>query len=124
MIFSCDYCQYQSTRKYNLNVHMNNKHGSQSTTSKAYTSHPHPYLSHSNQQVNTYPQRTPYMISNNLKYAEESTAPTKISVGPNGARPPTTVSVPQLRAGVQRGRSVSFANGPVAPTTVSVPPQR
>ena len=103
---SCDYCQYQSSRKYNLNVHMNNKHGIQSTTPKGYTSQPHPYvhpfLSHANQQVNTYPQQTPYMIANNLKYAEETRAPTKISVALNGPRAPSTVSVPSQREGVEQ----------------------
>ena len=64
------------------------------------------------------------MIANNLKYAEESTAPTKIRVGHNRARAPKTVAAPPLRAGVQQGGSVSFANGPIAPTTVSVPPLR
>ena len=156
MTFSCDYCKYQSTRKYNLNVHINNKHGSQSTASKAYTSQPHPYvhpfLSHANQQVNTYPHRTPEMVANNTYYAKETRAPTKISVGPNGPRAPTTISVPPQIGGLQQGSGIgdqfhrssqnSFhgarqdANnrapttyhepGPVvrAPTTISIPSVR
>ena len=76
------------------------------TTSKAYTSHPHPYvnpyLSHGTQQGNTYPHRTPWMVANNMDYGKETRAPTVMSVGPNGARAPTTVSAAQLRAGVQQ----------------------
>ena len=55
---------------------MNNKHGIQSTTNKAYTSNPHPYVH-------------PYLGNSNQQT--------------NGPRAPTTVSVPPVREKVQRG---------------------
>ena len=92
------------------------------------------------------------MVANNTYYAKETRAPTKISVGPNGPRAPTTISVPPQIGGVQEGSGIgdqfhrhsqnSFdgarqdANnrapttyrepGPVvrAPTTISIPPVR
>jgi hypothetical protein len=54
----------------------------------------HPYLNNANQQRDARPQRTPEMVANNTYYAEETRAPTKISVDPNGPRAPTTFSVP------------------------------
>ena len=42
------------------------------------------------------------MVANNMDYGKETRAPTVMSVGPNGARAPTTVSAAQLRAGVQQ----------------------
>ena len=78
-------------------------------THRNYASHPHPYanpyITNNNQQVNTYPQRTPWMEANNMYYGEETRAPTKISDAPNGPRAPTTVSAPPLRGGVQQGGS-------------------
>ena len=74
------------------------------------TSNPHPYvnpyLNNNNQQPNTYPQQKPAMIANNLYYAEETRAPTQISVDPNGPRAPTTVSVPPQRGGLQQGSGI------------------
>ena len=129
MLHYCRHCEYKSNHKWLVRRHMNAKHkqhqtqsqsraptsmsvgpntqyGYDGSTSHQHVSNPHPYvhpyLSHANQQVNTYPQRTPYMIANNLKYAEETRAPTKISVGPNGARAPTTVSVPPQQGGAQQ----------------------
>ncbi len=92
------------------------------------------------------------MVANNTYYAKETRAPTKISVGPNGPRAPTTISVPPQIGGLQQGSGIgdqfhrpsqnSFhgarqdANnrapttyhepGPVvrAPTTNSIPPVR
>ena len=112
----------------------------------------HPYLNNANQQPDARSQRTPEMVANNTYYAEETRAPTKISVGPNGPRAPTTISVPAQIGGVQDGSGIggqfhrptqtSFygarqdANnrapttyhepGPVvrAPTTISIPPVR
>ena len=121
MLHYCQHCEYKSNHKWLVRRHMNAKHKQHQTQSQsraptsmsvvpntqyAYggsTSHQHqhvsnphpyvhPYLSHANQQVSTYPQPTPYMIANNLKYAEETRAPTKISVGPNGARAPGAIS--------------------------------
>ena len=84
--------------------------GVQAETSHQHVSNPHPYvhpyLNHANQQPNTYPQRTPMMVANNMHYAEETRAPTKISVGPNGPRAPTTVSVPPQIGGLQQGSGI------------------
>ena len=76
----------------------------------AYNPHPyvHPYLNNANQHPNTYPQQTPAMIANNMYYAEETRAPTKISVDPNGPRAPTTVSVPPRTGGVQHGDGINI----------------
>jgi hypothetical protein len=76
--------------------------GFQAATSHQHASNPHPYvhpyLNNANQQHNTYPQRTPSMVGNNMYYAEETRAPTVMSVGPNGPRAHTTVSVPPHRS--------------------------
>ena len=76
------------------------KHGFQEPNSYQHASKTHPYLGNSNQQPNHYPQRTPEMVANNTYYAKGTIAATKISVGPNGPRAPTTVSVPPLTGGV------------------------
>ena len=117
MMHSCDYCQYQSSRKYNLHVHMNNKHGIHSTQPVAASKpHPyvHPYMTHANQQTpSAFPPRTPEMIANNTYYAKETRAPTKMSVGPNGSRAPTTVSIPPLYGnGVQAAATQQHASNP------------
>ena len=39
-------------------------------------------------------------------YAEETRAPTKISVGPKGPMAPSTVSVPPQRGGLQQGSGI------------------
>ena len=156
MFHKCKYCDYQSPYRPNLRRHEKNKHGFQEPNSYQHASkaHPyeHPYLGNSNQQPNHYPQQTPEMVANNTYYAKETRAPTKISVGPNGPRAPTTISVPPQIGGVQEGSGIgdqfhrhsqnSFdaarhdANnrapttyrepGPVvrAPTTNSIPPVR
>ena len=121
MLHYCRHCEYKSNHKHkqHQNQSQSRAHTSMSVvpnTQYAYggsTSHQHqhvsnphpyvhPYLSHANQQVSTYPQPTPYMIANNLKYAEETRAPTKISVSPNGPTAPSTVSVPSQREGVEQ----------------------
>jgi hypothetical protein len=152
-VHSCKYCSYQSDRLYNLKVHQRNKHGNHLKSAQpaaASNPHPyiHPYLNNASQQP--YPQRTPEMVANNTYYAKETRAPTKISVGPNGPRAPTTISVPPQIGGVQEGSGIGDqfhrplqnifggarqdANnrapttyrepGPVvrAPTTISIPP--
>ena len=156
MFHKCKYCDYQSPYRPNLRRHEKNKHVFQEPNSYHHASkaHPyeHPYLGNNNQQSNPYPQRTPEMVANNTYYAKETRAPTKISVGPNGPRAPTTISVPPQIGGVQDGSGIggqfhrpsqnSFdgarqdANnrapttyrepGPVvrAPTTISIPPVR
>ena len=64
----------------------------QSAATHQHVSNPHPYVHpYLQQQPNPYPQRTPEMIANNTYYAKETRAPTKISVGPDGQRAPTTV---------------------------------
>ena len=70
----------------------------------------HPCINNAYQQPNTYPQRTPSMVANNMYYAEETRAPTKMSFGPNGPRAPTTVSVPPVTGGVQQGGSALGVN--------------
>jgi hypothetical protein len=141
MFHKCKYCDYKSPYRPNLRRHEKNKHDFQETNPHQHVSNSHPYvhpfLSHANQQVITYPHRTPEMVANNTYYAEETIAPTKIYVGPNGPRAPTTVSVsPQIR-GVQDGSGIgSQFHRPSqnsshdtrhinrAPTTISVPPVR
>ena len=155
MLHKCSYCTYHTTVKYNLRRHMKNKHGNHPKSGQpvaASNPHPyvHPYLNNASQQP--YPQRTPEMVANNTYYAKETRAPTKISVGPNGPRAPTTISVPPQIGGVQEGSGIGDqfhrplqnifggarqdANnrapttyrepGPVvrAPTTISIPPVR
>ena len=117
------------------------KHGFQETNSNqhAFKAHPyeHPYLVNNNKQPNPYPQRTPEMVANNTYYAEETRAPTKISVGPNVERAPTTISVPPQIGGVQDGSGIGAQfHRPSqnsydvardinrASTTISVPPVR
>ena len=39
------------------------------------------------------------MVANNTYYTKETRAPTKISVGPNVQRPPTTISIPPVQHG-------------------------
>ena len=48
------------------------------------------------------------MIANNMHYAKETRAPTQISVGPNGPRASTTVSVPLQRGGLQQGSGIEY----------------
>jgi hypothetical protein len=119
-MYQCRYCKYVSEFKANVKRHMEIKHKNQNIhnyhtqADTSYASHPHPYgnpyLSNANQQVNTYPQRTPWMVANNMYYAEETRAPPKMSVGPNGPRAPTTVSVPPVTGGVQQGGSALGVN--------------
>ena len=72
---------------------MKNKHGNHSVA----TFNPHPYVHlYLQQQPNAYPERTPEIVANNTYYTKEIRAPTKISVGPNLQRAPTTVSIPPL----------------------------
>jgi hypothetical protein len=156
-MYQCDFCNYESIYKYNVMRHEEGKHGQNSKKNKPnsfqHTSKAHPYVHpYVQQQPNPYPQRTPEMVANNTYYAKETRAPTKISVGPNGPRAPTTISVPPQIGGVQDGSGIggqfhrpsqnSFdgarqdANnrapttyrepGPVvrAPTTISIPPVR
>ena len=70
--------------------------GVQAEATHQHVSNPHPYVHPyiQQQQSNSYPQRTPEMVANNTYYAKEIRAPTKIGVGPNVQRAPTTISVP------------------------------
>ena len=109
MLHKCSYCTYHTTVKYNLRRRMKNKHGNHPKSAQpvaASNPHPyvHPYLNNASQQP--YPQRTPEMVANNTYYAKETRAPTKISVGPNGPRAPTTISVPPQIGGVQEGSGI------------------
>ena len=67
MFHKCKYCDYQSPYRPNLRRHEKNKHDFQEPNSHQHVSnsHPyvHPYINNTNQQVNTYPQRTPEMQS-------------------------------------------------------------
>ena len=100
MLHQCSYCNYNTTVIFNLRRHIKNKHGNHTVAA----SNPHPYVHpYVQQQPNPYPQRTPEMVANNTYYAKETRAPTKISVGPNGQRAPTTISVPPQIGGVQDG---------------------
>jgi hypothetical protein len=112
-MYQCEHCKYESMYKYNVDRHLVAKHKQLKTETyqahRNYASHHpygHPYLSNANQQVNTYPQRTPWMVANNMEYG----APTVMSVGPNGPRAPTTVSVPPVTGGVQQGGSALGVN--------------
>ena len=87
MLHQCSYCHYNTVVKSNLRRHIQNKHGHHTVAA----SNTHPYA---HQQPNSHPQCTAQMIANNMYYANETTAPTKISVGPNVQRAPTTVSIP------------------------------
>ena len=134
MLHQCSYCNYNTTVIFNLRRHIKNKHGNHTVAA----SNPHPYVHpYVQQQPNPYPQRTPEMVANNTYYARETRAPTKISVGPNGPRAPTTISVPPQIGGVQDGSGIggqfhrpSQNSSDVArhinraPTTISVPPVR
>ena len=116
---------------------MKNKHGNHPIATLNPHPHVHPYLNHVNHHPNTYPQRTPEMVANNTYYTKEIRAPTKISVGPNVQKAPTTISALPLIGGVQDGGGIggqfhrpsqnssdvsSHMNR--APTTISVPPVR
>ena len=153
MFHKCKYCDYQSPYRPNLRRHEKKQHGFQEPNSFQHTFKAHPYVHpYVQQQPNPYRQRTPEMVANNTYYAKETRAPTVMSVGPNGPRAPTTVSVPPQIGGLQQGSGIgdqfhrhsqnSFdgarqdANnrapttyhepGPVvrAPTTISIPPVR
>ena len=103
MLHQCSYCNYNTTVIFNLRRHIKNKHGNHTVAA----SNPHPYVHpYVQQQPNPYPQRTPEMVANNTYYAKETRAPTKISVGPNGPRAPTTISVPPQIGGVQDGSGI------------------
>jgi hypothetical protein len=102
--------------KWSVKRHFERKHRKQLATTNGtyqgqrnYASHPqphlHPYITSGTQQGNNFPQRTPEMVANNTYYAKETRAPTVMSVGPNGRRAPTTVSVPPLTGAVQQGGS-------------------
>ena len=106
MLHQCSYCNYNTTVIFNLRRHIKNKHGNHTVAASNPHPYVHPFLSHANQQVNTYPHRTPEMVANNTYYAEETRAPTKISVGPNGPRAPTTISVPPQIGGLQQGSGI------------------
>ena len=123
MIHKCRYCDYESAYRPNLKRHIKNKHGN-------HASNPHPYV-----QQQAHPQRTPEMVANNTYYAKETRAPTKISVGPDGPRAPTTISVPphivQEGSGIggQFHRASQHSSEGArkinrAPTTISVPPHQ
>ena len=125
-MYKCNYCPLTSKKKWNIQVHEARKHTAHSSASKRrgvmygtgvqaatynqHVSNPHPYvhpyLNNANQQPDARPQRTPEMVANNTYYAEETRAPTKISVGPNGPRAPTTISVPPQIGGVQNGSGI------------------
>ena len=90
MLHQCSYCHYNTVVKSNLRRHIKIKHENHT----AAASNPHPY-----HQPNFHPQRTAQMIANNMYYANETRAPTKISVGPNVQRPSTTISVPPVQHG-------------------------
>ena len=111
MLHKCSYCTYHTTVKYNLRRHIKNKHGNHPNSAQpvaASNPHPyvHPYINNASQQPITYQQRTPEMVANNTYYAKETRAPTKISVGPNGPRAPTTISVPPQIGGLQQGSGI------------------
>ena len=120
MIHKFSYCNYESHYKWVVNRHMEMKHQNQNIhnyhtqASTSYASDPHPYLNpyltNANQQPNTFPQQTSWMVANNMDYAVETRAPTVMSVGPNGPRAPTTVSVSPLTGGVQQGGSALGVN--------------
>ena len=111
---------------------MKNKHGNHPVAASNPQPYVHRYL---HQKPNTYAQHTSEMVANNTYYAMETRAPTKISVGPNVQKAPTTIYVtPQT---VQDGGGIggqfhrpsqnssdvaSYINR--APTTISVPPVR
>ena len=120
---------------------MKNKHGNHPVAAHQHTFNPHPhahpYLNHVNHHPNIYPQRTPEMVANNTYYTKGIRAPTKISVGPNVQKAPTTISALPLIGGVQDGGGIggqfhrpSQNSSDVAshmnraPTTISVPPVR
>jgi hypothetical protein len=116
----CPKCVYESDT-WSVKRHLERKHKEKlGTTSgtyqghRNYASHPqpyvNPYISSGTQQGNTYSQRTPWMDANNMDYGEETTAPTVMSVGPNGPSAPTTVSVLPLTGGVQHGGSALVVN--------------
>ena len=93
-MYQCEHCKYESMYKYNVDRHLVAKHKQLKTQTyqahRNYASHPHPYvnpyITSGTQQGNTYPQRTPWMVANNMDYGKETRAPTVMSVGPNGAK--------------------------------------
>jgi len=160
--YICSFCGFITHNKYNLDVHKKNKHrapttvsipplygnGVQAAATHQHTSNPHvhPYLNHTNQSIpsNWFIAQHPH----EYEYATETSAPTKVSVGPdcqpaptkirvgpNEPMPPTTISVPPIRERVQHGDGIggqfhrpSQTGVPRhidrAPTTISVPPVR
>ena len=122
MLHQCSYCHYNTVVKSNLRRHIKIKHENHT----AAASNPHPY-----HQPNFHPQRTAQMIANNMYYANETRAPTKMSVGPNVQRAPTTVSVPpayqQPNTYLQRtpemvANNKYYTKETRAPTKISVGP--
>ena len=114
-VHSCNYCNYQSDILYNLNVHQRHKYGNQSEmsvghngmrapTSVSIPPNVHPYLNHGYQPIpqNWFMAQHPH----GYEYGEEVRAPTKVRVGPNGPRAPTTVSVPPQIGGLQQGSGI------------------
>ena len=96
----CPKCVYESDI-WSVKRHFERKHKKQSaTTSGTYEGQS------ATQQSNTYPQRTPEMVANNIYYAQGTRAPPVMSVGPNGSRAPTTVSVQPLTGGVLQGSGI------------------
>ena len=122
--YVCSFCGFRTHKKYNLDVHKKNKHrasttvsipplygnGVQAAATHQHTSNPHvhPYLNHTNQSIpsNWFIAQHPH----EYEYAKETSAPTKVSVGPDCQPAPT-----KIRVG---------PNEPMPPTTISVPPIR
>ena len=92
----CNYCSYQSSRKYNLRVHERNKHGIASSS------------------FGQYGGRAPTTVSVGQNGGR---APTTVSVGQDGGRAPNTVSVGQ--DGGRAPTTISVA--PQQPTSISAP---
>ena len=95
MLHQCSYCNYNTTVIFNLRRHIKNKHGNHTVAASNPHPYVHPYVQQ--QQPNSHPQRTAEMVANNTYYAKETRAPTKISVGPNGSRAPTTYFLTPVR---------------------------
>ena len=105
----CPNCVYESDT-WSVKRHFERKHKERSKFFQhASKPHPyvHPYINNNNQQTTSdFLPRTPEMVANNTYYAMDTRAPTKISVGPNGPRASTTISVPPQIGGVQGGSGI------------------
>ena len=122
-MYKCPYCVYTSKRKYNVEVHVKNKHAQNLRGSgflqNEHTMHQTPELNACIRQWQAAYQNVDARYKQSEKEkaeliqfcnAQYSRTPTTISVGPDCPKAPTTVSVPPLGSTNQYGAGVDMDN--------------